>query len=112
MVLDTGAGVSLIDLGSLEFIGLQDKIEDRREDDEDLVNASGRAMDIVGVVNIPVVIRRKTVVQEFKVLNSKSYPIILLGQDFMQPFNTVKFDFVKQKAQLRRMLLNCLHARC
>ena len=98
-VLDTGAGVSLIDLGSLEFIGLQDKIKERRKDDEGLINASGRAMDIIGTVDIPVVVHNKTVTQEFKVLNSRTHPIILLGRDFMQPFKTVKFDFVKQKVQ-------------
>ena len=108
-VLDTGAGVSLIDLGSLEFVGLQDKIKERRKDDEGLINASGGEMDIVGVVSIPIVIGNRTVTQEFKVLNSRSHPIILLGRDFMKPFNTVKFDFVKQKVQLGKTQVNCLH---
>ena len=108
-VMDTGSGVSLIDLGSLEFIGLQNKIKERRKDDEGLINASGRAMDISGTVDIPLVVRNKTVVQEFKVLNSRTHPIILLGRDFMQQFKTVKFDFVKQKVQLGRTWVDCLH---
>ena len=107
-VLDTGAGVSLTDLGSLEFLGLQDEIKERRKNDEGLINASGCEMDIIGVVNIPIIIGNKRVSQEFKVLNSRSHPIILLGRDFMEPFNTVKFDFVKQKVQLGRTSVNCL----
>ena len=109
-VLDTGAGPSLIDLGTLKHIGLQDKIKKRRVDDDDLVNASGHGMDIIGVVDIPVVIKGgKKITQEFKVLNSMSYPIVLLGRDFMQPFGTVKFDFKKKSVQLGRVRLNCLH---
>ena len=75
-VMDTGAGVSVIDYGSLEHIGLHNKIRMRKDDDNGLINASGNEMDIVGVVDIPVIMRnRKPVMQEFKVLNSKSYSI-------------------------------------
>ena len=84
-VLDTGAGVSLIDLGSLEETGLEKNIRKLRENGDGFINASGKEMDIIGVVDIPVTLRNnKSITQEFKVLNSKSYSIILLGRDFMK----------------------------
>ena len=109
VVMDTGAGVSLIDYGSLEYIGLHNKIKSRKNDDG-IINASGNEMDIVGVVDIPVAMRnKKPVTQEFKVLNSKSHSIILMGRDFMSKFRTVKFDFVKKKVQLGKTWIGCLH---
>ena len=110
VMLDTGAGPSLIDYGSLEYIGMQEKIRLRSSDGNDILNVSGDEMDIVGVVDIPVVMQNgKTVVQEFKVLNSKSHAIVLLGRDYMSKFNTVKFDFKKKKVQLGRTWINCVH---
>ena len=40
VMLDTGAGPSLIDYGSLEYIGMQEKIRKRTIDDNDILNAS------------------------------------------------------------------------
>ena len=89
---------------------MQEKIRMRTSDDNDILNASGDEMDIIGVVDIPVVMQNgKTVVQEFKVLNSKSHAIVLLGRDYMCKFNTVKFDFKKKKVQLGRTWINCVH---
>ena len=48
-VLDSGAGCSIIDVGSLETIGLKDNIN---VCSSCLINASGDKMNIVGVVNI------------------------------------------------------------
>ena len=108
-MMDTGAGNSLIDYGSLEHIGLHDKIRKIDESYDGLINASGNEMDIVGVVDIPVVMgNSKTVLQEFKVLNSKSFSIILIGRDFMSRFKTVKFDFEKKKVQLGRTWISCM----
>ena len=52
VVMDTGAGPSLIDYGSLEHINLQHKIRKLRDDDDGIINASGHEMDILGVVDI------------------------------------------------------------
>ena len=49
--LDSGAGLSVVDMGTVEILGLQHlitKCEDK------LVNASGEKMDIAGVVDIQV----------------------------------------------------------
>ena len=110
VVMDTGAGVSLIDYGSLEHIGLHHKIRMLKNESNGLINASGNEMDILGIVDIPVIIdNNKTVMQEFKVLNSKSYSIILMGRDFMCKFKTIKFDFTRNKVRLGETWISCLH---
>ena len=66
--LDTGAGPSVIDIGSLEHIGLADKI---KEAERGLINASGDSMKVLGVVNIDVQIQNmRTVSHEFVVINT------------------------------------------
>ena len=106
--MDTGAGHSLIDYGSLEHVGLHNKIKKLQEGDV-LINASGKEMDIVGTVDIPVTMQNnKTVLQEFKVLNSRSFSIILMGRDYMSKFGTVTFDFQKKKVQLGNTWVSCM----
>ena len=96
--LDSGAGCCLIDLGSLETVGAAGNISPISSN---LYNASGEKMDICGVVTLEVKLRGiKTVNQEFKVLNSKSYSNILLGRDFMKRFGSIKLDFVKNRVKL------------
>ena len=110
--MDTGAGNSVIDSGSLEHIRLHDKVRKLRDDDSGLINASGDDMDIVGIVDIPVTMQNcKTVLQEFKVLNTKSFSIVLIGRDFMSKFGTVTFDFEKKKVQLGKTWINCMSVR-
>ena len=107
--MDTGAGCSVIDYGSLEHVGLEKEIKAQDDDADELINASGDEMDIVGVVDIPVVIQsKKKVMQEFKVLNSKSHSIVLLGRDYMSKFGAVEFDFTKKKVKLGDTLINCI----
>ena len=55
-VLDTGAGRSVIDVGSLEHIGLADAV---KKTESGLVNASGDTMEVLGVVNINIKIQLK-----------------------------------------------------
>ena len=107
--MDTGAGCSVIDYGSLEHIGLENEIKALDEDADGLINASGDDMDIVGVVDIPVVMQsKKKVIQEFQVLNSKTHSIVLLGRDYMSKFGTVEFDFTNKKVKLGDTLINCI----
>ena len=100
-MMDSGAGCSVIDIGTLENIGL---VENITPCDDHLVNASGEKMDIAGVVKIDVQIRgTKSVKHEFKVLNAKTYSNVLLGRDFMKLFGSVTFDFVSNKVRLGRI---------
>ena len=58
-------------------------------------------MDILGTVNMEVKFNRmKPIVHEFKVLNTRTYSNVLIGQDLMKMFGTVKFDFTKNQVQL------------
>ena len=103
-ILDSGAGCSIIDIGSLEEIGLADNIKCSHSC---LISASGEKMDISGVVNITVRIKGiMPVVQEFTVLATKSYNNILLGRDFMKLFGAVKFDFDTNRVKLGRSWIN------
>ena len=69
-ILDSGAGCSVIDLGTLKEIGFEKHVVPT---DCHLVNASGVKMDIAGVVHLTVGINGvKPVAHEFKVLNAKT----------------------------------------
>ena len=105
VILDTGVGCSIIDYGSLEYIGMQHAVKK--------FNASGNEMDIIGVVDINVRIDdNKPIMHEFKVLNTKSYTNILTGRDFIKLFRTVKFDFYKNTVQLGDTWIKCVHIDC
>ena len=99
-LLDSGAGCSILDVATLQKLGLEDKLV--KSDYHRLVNASGENMDIIGVVNVNVQIDRgvKPVKHEFKVLNTNWYRTVLIGRDFLKLFGTVKFDFANNKIQL------------
>ena len=93
VMFGSGAGCSVIDIGSLEYIV---------RTQTNLRNASGDSMDVLGCVEINVKIRniKQIINHEFKVTNSKTYRNILLGRDFMKLFKTVKFDLGGNKIQL------------
>ena len=102
VTLDTGAGCSKIDFGSLEYIGIQHAI---KQFGSRLINASRNEMDIIGIVDINVrIVGNKPIMHEFEVLNTKSYTNILMGPDFIKLFRTVKFDFYKNKVQLGNIM--------
>ena len=99
-ILDSGAGCSIIDIGSLEEIGSENKVSPCNGR---FVNASGILMDIAGVVKLPVQLKgMKPVVHEFKVLNTKTYSNIIIGRDFMRLFGSVEFDFDRNRVHLGR----------
>ena len=98
--LDSGAGCSVIDIGTVQEIGLEQNIV---PSSHHLVNASGERMDIAGVVNIKIRLQgMKPMVHEFKVLNAKTFSNVLLGRDFMKLFGQVTFDFNANKVRLGR----------
>ena len=66
-------------------------------------------MNIIGTVTIKVKLEKlKPYLHEFKVLDSKTYSNVLLGRDFMKQFDSVKFNFVKNKIQIGNVWLNSL----
>ena len=63
-MLHSGTGCSIIDVGSLERIGMQNFVE---RTNTVLINASGNTMNILGVVKIPMEISNgKIIIHEFK----------------------------------------------
>ena len=105
-VLDSGAGCSIVDLGSLERIGMQHYI---KRGNNVLINASGYQMDILGIVKIPTRIgNANLIVHEFKVLNSRTYSNILIGRDYMQLFDRITFDFNRNFVQLGNSWVKCV----
>ena len=106
--LDTGAGRSVIDIGSLEHIGLAGAISTTNDG---LVNASGDAMQVLGVVDIPVKIQNMRIItHQFVVINTKSFKNVLLGRDFMKRFKRATFDFNKNRVRLGAMWVDCIGA--
>ena len=104
--MDTGAGPSVIDFGTLEHIGLAG---DMKKPEGGLVNASGDGMEVLGLVDIEVKIQNMQAVKhEFKVINTKSYRNILIGRDFMRRYGRVTFDFHKNRIKLGSVIINCV----
>lgn len=105
-VIDTGAGRSVIDIGSLEHIGLVDGVQKTKDG---LVNASGDEMNVLGMVKIDVkLLNMRNVTHEFMVINTKSFKNILLGRDFMERFNIVTFDFSRHRVKLGTVWVDCI----
>lgn len=97
--MDTGSGCSIIDLGTLQRIGLDNCIDKRSP--KSLINASGDTMNILGSVKIDVTIAGSQPRNHvFQVLDSLTYSNVLLGRDFMRLFGSVQFDFARNRIQL------------
>ena len=105
-VLDSGAGCSVIDLGSVEKLSLSQNII---QANHKLIDASGNTMDIIGSITTVVNFNRmRPINHEFKVLNSKTYTNILFGRDLMKMYRTVTFNFSNNRVQLGRVWQNGL----
>ena len=105
-MLDSGAGCCIVDLGTLERIGLHNDIQ---RTSSLLINASGDKMDIMGVIKIPIRIGNLApIMQEFKVLNTKTYRNILIGRDYMKLFDTITFDLKNNRVRLGDTWLKCI----
>ncbi len=59
-----------------------------------MIDASGNNMNISGTVNVNIFTKySKTISQNMKMLDTKTYCNIILGRDFLSNFTTVEFDF-------------------
>ena len=99
VLLDSGAGVSIIDERSLNQ--LKGSVE-KFHVGENLIDASGNRMDIVGKFRIKALIKgsRQPIFHEFRVVNTNMCTSILLGRDFLKRFGLVTFDFETNKVKL------------
>ena len=107
-LLDSGASCSVIDMGTLEILGLQGSIDNSQHI---IIDASGKTMNISGSINLNLSIKGSNVKQNFKVLDSKSYNNVILGRDFMSKFPSVEFDFTSGKVKLGAVWHQCVNAR-
>ena len=105
-LLDTGASCSIMDLGTFGSLGLQYKIIPFNNQ---LTDASGDNMQILGFSVVEVFIKGHKFTQEMKILNSKSYRNVILGRDFLSKFSNVQFDFKTQRLKLGPYWYYCVH---
>ena len=107
-LLDTGASCSLIDIGSLQVLGLDSKIITT---EHKLVDASGREMNIIGSVMVTINLGSVIIKQNLKVLNAKTYKHVLLGRDFLSNFGTIEFDMVANRVKLGKEWFICISSK-
>ena len=91
-IIDSGAGVSVMDLGTFESLKLTEEIKTSQST---LRDASGNAMNILGVakIRVHVIGTDKIFDQDFNILNDRSYRSVIMGRDLMRKFRSVTFDF-------------------
>eukprot|EP00794_Sanderia_malayensis_P000982 gene982-296_t len=106
-MLDSGAGVSIIDSESLKLLNITEQIIPTSDN---LIDASGNRMDISGKVTLNVLIKgtSHTKPQEFHVVKTNRATNILLGRDFMEKFGSMTLDFKHNKVQLGNTWLSGL----
>ena len=100
-LIDSGAGVSIVDIDTVNRIGLRGQIN-ISSDSNELIDASGNQMNIIGSVTIDVQLSKNGQIhrQNFKVLNSKTSNSVILGRDFLQKFGTVEINFDEGRVKL------------
>lgn len=86
-----------MDMGTFESLGLKSEIIPFTNQ---LVDASGNNMSIIGSTMVNISIRGHILSQEIKILNSKTYRNVILGRDFLSKFESVAFDFTKHRVKL------------
>ncbi len=98
----------MIDIGSLQTLGLDTKIV---ATEHKLVDASGREMNIIGSVLVTINLGGELIKQHLKVLNAKTYKHVLLGRDFLSNFGSMEFDMVANKVKLGKEWFMCVSSK-
>ena len=57
-------------------------------------------MSIIGDLDIPITTQGINVIQNMKVVNTKTYQNVILGRDFLAKFSPVEFDFIRNCIKL------------
>ena len=110
-MLDRGSGASVLDLGTLQKIGLDAHVD--KTSAKSLINASGDKMKILGSVHVKVTLPGSQPRDDvFQVLDSVTYANILLGRDFMKKFGAVRFDFSSNIIELGTLAIKGLSTAC
>ena len=95
MMLDSGAGVSIIDMGTIERLGLSSDIVCNENNVSDCIDASGNKMKIIGSIGLKTELNgtSKCITHNFRVLDTKSCHDIICGRDFMRHYGSIEFNF-------------------
>ena len=104
-LLDTGASCSILDLGTIQTLGLDMNII---ASTHDLIDASGNNMNIAGSIDINLQLKGTRLLQNMKVLNSKTFRNVILGRHFLSHFRMVEFDFVNKSIKFNNIWCNCV----
>ena len=64
-------------------------------------------MEIIGSMDVPIVIGKRKLVQNLKVINALTNRNIILGRDFLGKFDNVEFDFPQNKVLLGNNWSTC-----
>ena len=98
-MMDSGAGRSVLDIGTLEEIAPNVEI---LPEQLDLCDASGNNMDILGCCTLSLTIPKlnKTVQHKFAVHNVRSFKTVLLGRDFFKKMGPVTIDVGKNRIKI------------
>ena len=107
VLLDSGAGVSIIDSESLKRLNITKQITPTSAN---LIDASGNQMNILGKVTLSILIKGIycTKSQEFHVIKTSRAANILLGRDFMEKFGSMTLDFQHNRVKLGKTWLSGL----
>ena len=94
-ILDSGAGPSVMDLGTFESLGISSEIKQLTECKDVLRDASDNQMDILGIakINVHICGTGKQFSHDFRILNQRTYRNVIMGRDLMKKFRQVTFDF-------------------
>ena len=65
-------------------------------------------MNIAGSININLQLKGIPLIQNMKVLNSKTFRNVILGRDFLSHFRTVEFDFANKSIKLNNIWCSCV----
>ena len=103
ILLDTGAGISIIDSGTIDKLDLTRNIVPRRNHaPPNCIDTSGHCMDIIGTIklNTRIVGTQFDILHRFNVLGVKSSRHIIIGRDFMKNYKKMELDFLNNHIRL------------
>ena len=101
-MLDSGAGVSIIDKKTLDELRIPYELHEGKKH---LYDASGNLMNVAGVTHFEVIIpgTKKLMNQLFYVFEGNDGSgKVLLGRDFMSQYGVVSFDFQNNRVKIKK----------
>ena len=104
VMLDTGASLSVIDMGTIDHMKLVDNIRSIPNNSPKCIDASGNLMQIIGTVELKVKLigTANVIIHTFHILNTQSYSNNISGRDLMKKYDNIEFDFTKNRIRVGR----------